>query len=75
MCGQDVWQWFYMAGVGRIDRFALCVAIAPTNPILWQALVEDPSTALRTGFRKANWVELVPYPELVFQQSQKFLQA
>lgn len=33
---------------------------------IWQGLVDD--------FRTANWLEIVPYPELVYQKSQLFLQ-
>ena len=32
----------------------------------WQALVDD--------FRTANWLQIVPYPEIVYQKSRQFLQ-
>ena len=32
----------------------------------WLALVDD--------FRTANWDEIIPYPELTYQETQKFLQ-
>jgi len=34
--------------------------------LYWLALVDD--------FRTANWIDIIPYPELVYQKSEQFLQ-
>jgi len=38
----------------------------PLSSLYWLALVDD--------FRKANWPEIIKYPELVYQKSQQYLQ-
>ena len=43
-----------------MDRFSFGLEIITTD------LVDD--------FRTANWAEIVPHPELVYQKSQQYLQ-
>jgi len=46
-----------------VQAMARAEGIVPIN--YWQALVDD--------FRTTNWLEIVPYPEIVYQKTRQFL--